>query len=149
MCEVRRMFQDDISKLMKNILLDINLRNWNEEEFKKAFADINRIIYIIDDFAFLEIANNYDEAEIYMVWVAPQMRSKGYGQKILEFMLNEIKEMNIANIFLEVAVNNINAIKLYEKNGFVHCGIRKNYYKKFDNTYLDAFKMHKQICKKA
>lgn len=143
MSEVRRMFQSDIAPLMKNISCDINLTNWNEAEFKKAFADINRIIYIIEDFAFLEISNNFDEAEIYMIWVSPLKRGHGYGQKLIEFMLEELKTMKIAKIFLEVAVNNEIAIKLYEKNGFTNCGLRKNYYKKFDGNYLDAFIMAK------
>ena len=40
--------------------------------------------------------------------------------------------MNSLNIFLETRVDNLPAIKLYEKHGFRRISIRKNYYKSND-----------------
>lgn len=149
MFEPRRMVTGDIEKLLLNIVKDEELKNWNLAEFQKTLKDDTRILYILGDIGFLEISNNYDEAEIYMIWIAPDYRNQGLGQKLLGFMLNEIAQMNIKKIFLEVAINNQSAIKLYEKNHFKICGHRKNYYRKNDNTYIDAHIMAHEICKNA
>ena len=44
------------------------------------------------------------------------------------------------NISLEVNVNNIPAIKLYKKNGFIEKAIRKGYYQGIDGILMERKK---------
>ena len=54
-------------------------------------------------------------------------------------MLTNISFKKLEKIYLEVAENNIGAIKLYENNGFRKIGIRKNYYNFSNQKKLDAY----------
>jgi ribosomal-protein-alanine N-acetyltransferase len=42
--------------------------------------------------------------------------------------LSELKERKIAKVFLEVEHDNVPALSLYEKAGFVRYGYRRGYY---------------------
>lgn len=73
----------------------------------------------------------YDRAEIIDIIIDSKYRLKGYGKKLLDYVIDKIKETGCLNVTLEVACNNLPAIKLYESLGFVVEAKRKNYY---DNT---------------
>ena len=68
----------------------------------------------------------------------------GYATKLLENIQLTLKKNNLKKMFLEVASNNYQAIKLYKKNKFKKIGIRKNYYL-MDNNKIDAFIFEKII----
>ena len=67
-----------------------------------------------------------DEIEIIQIGIIKSCQRKNYGSSII----NKIKKLNdVKKIFLEVSVENFQAINFYLKNGFKKIGIRKNYYK--------------------
>jgi len=51
--------------------------------------------------------------------VAPQSQGKGYGTKLLIFILAKLQQTNHTPIFLTVAACNDKAVKMYKKIGFV------------------------------
>ena len=62
---------------------------------------------------------------------------KNYGSLII----NKIKKLNnIRKIFLEVSIENTQAINFYLKNGFKKIGIRKAYYK-VNKQRIDALRL--------
>ena len=64
-----------------------------------------------------------DEIEIIQIGVTKSCQRKSYGSLIV----NKIKKLkDIRKIFLEVSVDNTQAINFYLKNGFKKIGIRKN-----------------------
>ena len=69
-----------------------------------------------------------DEGSVFNVAVLPKFRRNGIGKALVETMIAEARKENVATIYLEVRTGNLGAISLYEKQGFVFCGIRKNYY---------------------
>lgn len=69
-----------------------------------------------------------DEDSVFNVAVLPEFRRNGVGKALVKTMIAEAKKENAATIYLEVRAANLGAITLYEKQGFVFCGIRKNYY---------------------
>lgn len=83
---------------------------------------------------FSGIIDTVDQMEITNIVVKKNMRQKGIGNLLLKELILLSKGKN--NIFLEVNAKNINAIKLYEKNGFKNCGIRKKYYDGTDDAIL-------------
>ena len=68
------------------------------------------------------------ETEIFNVAVSPEFRRKGIGKALIEKFIKTVREKDTQVIFLEVRTSTLSAISLYEKTGFVFCGIRKDYY---------------------
>lgn len=69
-----------------------------------------------------------DEGEITNVAVAPVERCHGIGGMLIAELLKIAENKGIARIVLEVRVSNDSAIRLYERNGFVQCGVRRGFY---------------------
>lgn len=106
---------NELSKLYKNDY------NPNITEFTHIYS--YKYGYKIISFIVFDII--YDRCEIIDIFTLNNYRNKGIASKLI----NEILEdFDIINITLEVRIDNINAINLYEKFGFKRASIRKNYY---------------------
>jgi ribosomal-protein-alanine N-acetyltransferase len=70
------------------------------------------------------------EGNITNVVVAPEMRNKGVGTGLLQYMMEEGQKEGLTAYTLEVRVSNAQAIHVYEKLGFVSEGIRPGFYEK-------------------
>jgi ribosomal-protein-alanine N-acetyltransferase len=78
-----------------------------------------------------------DEIEIIHIGITKSCQRKNYGSIIVD----KIKNLNdIKKIFLEVSVENTQAINFYLKNGFKKIGIRKAYYK-LNKKRIDALRL--------
>ena len=78
-----------------------------------------------------------DEIEIIQIGIMKACQRKNYGSSII----NKIKKLNdIRKIFLEVSVENTQAINFYLKNGFKKIGIRKAYYNR-NKKKVDALRL--------
>ena len=78
-----------------------------------------------------------DEIEIIRICIIKSHQRKNYGS----ILINEIKKLNIKKIFLEVSIENVNAINFYLKNGFQKIGVRKGYYANDKRSRLDALSL--------
>ena len=85
-----------------------------------------------------------DEAEILTFCVTSAARRQGIAQNLLNKAISEARHEHMGKIFLEVAIDNIAALSLYEKAGFHKTGIRKNYYKR-ENESTDAVMLTLEI----
>ena len=83
---------------------------------------------------FAGIIDTVDQMEITNIVVRIDLRNRGIGDMLLKELINLSKEKS--SIFLEVNSKNEYAIKLYEKNGFKKCGLRKKYYKQTDDAII-------------
>lgn len=70
------------------------------------------------------------ECNITSIAVLPDFRRKGIGQALLSAAEAGAKARSCGFITLEVRKSNVEAIALYEKNGFEIAGERKNFYTK-------------------
>lgn len=68
------------------------------------------------------------EAHILNLCVDPELRSHGYGEKLLDEMLFRARAASVREIFLEVRPSNERAIQLYQKKGFHQVANRPAYY---------------------
>lgn len=87
--------------------------------------------------AFIQYQDIYDRFELDNIFVLKEYRNKGIASLLLEYMINEGNNKSISNITLEVREDNISAINLYEKYGFVKKAIRPNYYKDCDGILME------------
>ena len=63
-------------------------------------------------------------------------RRQGLGTLLLESTIDAAKEYGIERVELEVYTSNTPAIRLYEKLGFIHEGVKKKA-RKLDGIYYD------------
>ena len=71
-----------------------------------------------------------DEAHITSVTIRDTHRGRGFGGRLLKFLLQEARDVGAAIATLEVRVSNTRARDLYLDFGFRPVGLRKNYYPK-------------------
>ena len=69
----------------------------------------------------------------------------GIGRKLIEFLFDLAKQMNLEQIELEVVANNTRAISLYKKLGFEIFGTMPDNVKYKDGSYTDAYFMVKKL----
>lgn len=104
-----------------------------------AFVDIAKQdgckIYMICDMqlskivAYSIIYSTLDQGDLANIAVDPEYRRWGLGSKLLAYTVKNAAKNGVNELFLEVRASNAPAIGLYEKNGFIKIGTRRNYYK--------------------
>lgn len=70
-----------------------------------------------------------DEAEILALAVMPEARRGGRGRALLQGLVDHCITAGAATLFLEVAVDNVAALALYQGAGFREVGRRAAYYR--------------------
>jgi [ribosomal protein S18]-alanine N-acetyltransferase len=69
------------------------------------------------------------EAELLRLAVAPEARRRGLARALVEEGLERLRRQGIAHCFLEVRIDNLGAIRLYETLGWTRTGVRRRYYR--------------------
>ena len=114
---------------------------WSEEMLRDSLENaLYRFVAVKDGARVLGYAGMFltiPEAQIANIAVAPDMRRQGLGRLLLRGLVREAAEAGAEVVFLEVREHNAGAIALYEQEGFVRVGMRKNYYEKpVENGYI-------------
>ncbi len=81
------------------------------------------------------------ETDMMNVAVHPQHRRKGIAEALVTALVGALKKKDSHSLTLEVRASNEPARRLYEKQGFVLAGVRKNYYR---NPREDALILRKE-----
>jgi len=68
------------------------------------------------------------EAHVLNVCVREDLRCRGLGRRMLEFLLDRAHGSAMLEAFLEVRPSNVVAIRLYQALGFEQVGVRRGYY---------------------
>lgn len=84
----------------------------------------------------------FERAEVATIAISKEYQSKGFGRKLLKYMIDEAVKNDCEIMSLEVRISNTKAIGLYEKMGFFNNRIRKSYY---SDNYEDAYEMIKVL----
>ena len=82
-----------------------------------------------------------DHFDILSIAVSEDYRRQNIASLLLKEFFSNCLNLNIQDIFLEVRISNIAAIRFYEKMGFEKISTRKKYYK---DTNEDAY-IYKKI----
>ena len=61
-------------------------------------------------------------------FVCEEYQGNGFGQMMLDFVIELVSSVGVPSISLEVRESNTKAIALYEKNGFKFSHKREKYY---------------------
>ncbi len=85
---------------------------------------------------FLVLMDIAGEIHINNIAVKEAYRRQGLGERLLTYGMNSYNKEDLFGYTLEVREDNVQAIGLYEKLGFVKVGMRKNYYKNNKNAII-------------
>ncbi len=69
-----------------------------------------------------------DEAELIKIVVSYKYRRMGVGKKLITYAMQTLKNSGVCKVFLEVREDNLPAIDMYNKCGFIKYGNREKYY---------------------
>ncbi|MPM85852.1 Mycothiol acetyltransferase [bioreactor metagenome] len=78
---------------------------------------------------------------IFSIAIDKEFRNRGFGRKLLKESIKEMKINNVSAIFLYVNVNNVPAVKLYEKTGFTILNEVENICGKNERCYKMELKL--------
>lgn len=106
---------------------------WTIEQLKSQLKDSqHEFIASLDDegrvLGYVGMMYVLDEGYISNVAVAPEARRQGIGRDLIKELMARAAALDLAFVTLEVRCSNAAAIALYEKQGFLPVGKRKNYY---------------------
>ena len=82
-----------------------------------------------------------DEAEILTIVVGSKFRNQEIGRALVDHHLFNLNRAGVRSIFLEVAEDNVAALRLYRNQGFQPVGVRKAYYSGVDGVRKSALTM--------
>jgi ribosomal-protein-alanine N-acetyltransferase len=117
---------------------------WREDEFEDLLEGEGIFGFLAADGAPLGLILcrvAAGEVEVLTVGVTPDARRKGLALALMSAGLDAAREAGAAEAFLEVAVDNDGAIALYELMGFARTGLRKAYYDRGPEGFVDALVM--------
>lgn len=84
---------------------------------------------------FVHLSISFESVDIVNIVVNPSFRRRGIASILMENILNIYP--NCEQLFLEVRVDNLPAINLYNKLGFREINLRKNYYGDVDALVME------------
>ncbi|MEO1019212.1 MAG: GNAT family N-acetyltransferase, partial [Pseudomonadota bacterium] len=82
-----------------------------------------------------------DECELLSIGVSPGFRRRQVATALIRASMERCWEAGARAMFLEVAVDNISAMRLYEEHGFEKVGTRADYYQRPNGSRANAFTM--------
>ncbi|MFC3050310.1 ribosomal protein S18-alanine N-acetyltransferase [Kordiimonas pumila] len=117
-------------------------RQWTADEFLELMQTPSIWTYglyldqLVAGFLMLQVVAG--EAEIITIAMDPKWHGQGYAKHLLNYLHALCLSQGISKVFLEVREDNLKAIKLYSKAGFVKKGVRQGYYQKQKGKPVDA-----------
>lgn len=136
---IKKMTLDDLNSLKENFNEKFD-KFWNYSILENDFKN-NDSYYIVakcnnEILGFAGYLKIIDEINILNIVTRIDKRNLHIGSKMLEYIISTSKNEKANSITLEVNVNNIPAIKLYEKYNFEKVGLRKRYYYGTDDAII-------------
>ncbi len=136
---IKKMTLDDLNLLKENFNEKFD-KFWNYSILENDFKN-NDSYYIVakcnnEILGFAGYLKIIDEINILNIVTRIDKRNLHIGSKMLEYIISTSKNEKANSITLEVNVNNIPAIKLYEKYNFEKVGLRKRYYYGTDDAII-------------
>ncbi len=93
---------------------------------------------------FVIVRIQYDQAEVITILVEETHQGKGIASTLLNAAEQQTLGQGAYILFLEVAKDNVAAIRLYQKANYLQCGSRPGYYRR-SNGRVDALLFQKHL----
>ena len=134
MCKIIQVTVKDLTKI-NELENQLNLNKTKLNFFNQTLSKENfKFIKLVSEkeiIGFLQFSWNKSDCDIISIGVIKKFQRLNYGKKLVE----HLKNLNFKNIYVEVSINNKDAIIFYQRLNFLMIGVRKNYY---NNQKTDA-----------
>lgn len=128
---IREMTWDDLEQVVA-IENDNFSAPWTETGFFTYLMREDALFLVAEEaeeiLGYCGVIMAVDEGDITNVSVKKTIQGKGVGTALLKELIRQTADKGVLTLFLEVRESNQPALALYEKQGFVRMGVRKNYY---------------------
>lgn len=120
---------------------------WSASQYKEEFSSPTRhFVVALDDAQSIVgyagvFAPGGAEADVLTVGVTPSHRGKGIARQLMALITDWARLQGSTAMMLEVKVDNLEAIGLYEKLGYKKLNLRKDYF----GAGLDALVMRLEL----
>jgi len=120
---------------------------WSASQYKEEFSSPTRhFVVAVDDAQNIigyagVFAPGAAEADVLTVGVVPSQRGKGIARQLMALLTDWAGQQGSTAMMLEVKVDNLEAIGLYESLGYSKLNIRKDYF----GAGLDALVMRLEL----
>ena len=120
---------------------------WSASQYKEEFSSPTRhFVVAVDDAQSIigyagVFAPGAAEADVLTVGVVPSQRGKGIARQLMALLTDWAGQQGSTAMMLEVKVDNLEAIGLYESLGYSKLNIRKDYF----GAGLDALVMRLEL----
>ncbi|MDV6331435.1 ribosomal protein S18-alanine N-acetyltransferase [Asticcacaulis sp. 201] len=115
---------------------------WSEGVFADLLIKPHHRTYVFDVdgeiVSFVVMTVVAGEGEILTICTDPNFQKRGLARMLLEQVITTLRNEGAESLFLEVAIDNPAALRLYESVGFKKTGRRKAYYTRKDKPPADA-----------
>jgi ribosomal-protein-alanine N-acetyltransferase len=107
---------------------------WSASQYKEEFSSPTRhFVVAVDDAQNIigyagVFAPGGTEADVLTVGVIPSQRGKGIARQLMALITDWAKQQGSIAMMLEVKVDNLEAIGLYESLGYSKLNVRKDYF---------------------
>jgi ribosomal-protein-alanine N-acetyltransferase len=125
-------------------------RGWPREDFASYIMGEGTPLYVACDgkrriAGFAMLRHLGEEAELITIAVDKKWRGKGIGLALMRALFDDLLMSPAKKLFLEVAADNVAALRLYGKLGFAKISERKGYYPRPDGTPATAIVMAREL----
>ncbi|NBX02506.1 MAG: GNAT family N-acetyltransferase [Alphaproteobacteria bacterium] len=78
---------------------------------------------------------------VWGVYVIPEARGHGLAKKLIEIVVEEAKKAGLELVTISTNIQNPITVGIYQKLGFIPCGIEMHILKLADGSYIDDVQM--------
>lgn len=135
-----------------SLMADLHSRcfeiGWKPDAFLDLFSSDAFALGIVKNdrlVSFGVFSQVIDEIEILTLATDKDYRGQGLAEEILKILENKNSKIENLRFFLEVAIDNLSAIRLYTRLDYKQVGVRKGYYARSGGQRVDALVLQKQI----
>ncbi len=120
---------------------------WSASQYKEEFSAPTRhfVVAVDEEQSIIGYAGVFapggTEADVLTVGVIPSQRGKGIARKLMALITDWACQQGSTAMMLEVKVDNLDAIGLYESLGYSRLNVRKDYF----GAGLDALVMRLEL----
>ena len=137
---VRRAGAGDLSALA-----DLHASAFSPGWSAAEIAALGAVALVEDGAGLILVRTVAGEAEVLTVGVRPEARGTGAGRRLVQAALEAVRADGAERVFLEVAEDNLAALRLYDGFGFVEVGRRRRYYPRPDGGTADALVLRRAL----
>lgn len=139
---IRPMQPEDLDQVCA-IESSVSPSPWTAPQFAQSLQQAYSLVIETQVRGYAVVASMADQAELHNIAIHPDFQGQGFGRRLVEYSIEQLSGM-IKNLYLEVRVSNIPAIRLYQQLGFEQLAERRDYYQTLHGRE-DALIMGRQI----